>query len=581
MGTTDDGVRPVPCSPVVNAGSNALIPAGTTTDITGGARILQTTVDMGAYETAQTPNAITTTGSNPTTCTGTDGSITISGLTTGVSYTINYTKNGTPQTAVTLTANAGGSVTVTGLSSSTYTAITATLLACISNTAGPVTLPDPSAPAAPVLSSNSPICAGTTLTLNAANVTGGSFNWSGPNTFSSTSQNPTITSATTAATGTYTATVTVANCTSASATIPVTVNPIPAAPVLSTNSPICSGGNLTLNAANVTGGTFTWTARNSFTSGVQSNTINGATTAATGTYVATVSVNNCTSPSASILATVNLTPVITTTSSTDPTTCGGTNGTITLNGLTAAATYTTNFSFNTTAQTPQTLTANASGAVIITGLSAGSYTNISVTRNNCTSNTIAGPIVLNPPATPVIGTTSSAGPLTCGGTSGTITLNGLNNNTTYTVTYLKNGTPQTGTFTTNATGTLVITGLTLGSYTTVGVTLNNCKLSNGRGPFTLNDPAIPAAPVAGSNTPVCQGTNLNLTATGQTGALYTWTGPNTFNSTTQNPTVANMQSVNTGTYSVTQTVAGCVSTGRHYCRGHEHGSCPTGRDHRQ
>ena len=557
-GTADDGVRQVPCSPVVNAGSNAAIPSGTIIDITGAARIQQTTVDMGAYETVLPTITITASSTNPTTCTGTNGSITISGLTTGTAYTINYTKNGSAQTPVVLTATAG-TVTITGLTAGSYTALSATFLSCVSGTlAGPIILTDPTAPSAPTLSSNAPICSGTTLTLNAVNVTGGTFAWSGPNTFSSGSQNPTIPAATTAATGSYTATVTVANCTSLPATIPVTVNAIPLLPVLSTNSPVCSGGNLTVSAANVTGGTFAWTGPNSFISGVQSNTINGATTAATGTYIATVTVNNCTSPGASIAAVVNLTPVITTTSSTDPTTCGGTNGTITLNGLTGSTAYTVNFSYNTAAQTPQSLTSNGSGSIVITGLSAGSYTNISVTRNSCTSNSITGPITLNPPATPVIGTTSSTNPTTCGGTSGTITLNGLNNNTGYTVTYLKNGTPQTGTFTSSGTGTLIITGLTLGSYTTVGVTLNNCNSST-VGPFTLTDPAIPSAPVAGSNTPVCQGANLNLTATGQAGAIYAWTGPNTFSTASQNPTVANMQSVNAGTYSVTQTVAGCVS----------------------
>lgn len=38
------------CGPVVNMGSNALVPASATTDIAGNARIFNTTVDMGAYE---------------------------------------------------------------------------------------------------------------------------------------------------------------------------------------------------------------------------------------------------------------------------------------------------------------------------------------------------------------------------------------------------------------------------------------------------------------------------------------------------------------------------------------------------
>lgn len=45
-------------SPAINAGDNALIPAGTTTDIEGKSRILNTTVDLGAYEFDNTTTAL-------------------------------------------------------------------------------------------------------------------------------------------------------------------------------------------------------------------------------------------------------------------------------------------------------------------------------------------------------------------------------------------------------------------------------------------------------------------------------------------------------------------------------------------
>ena len=47
--TADDGIRLQNCSPAINAGNNSLI-FGITTDITGAARIQNTTVDLGAYE---------------------------------------------------------------------------------------------------------------------------------------------------------------------------------------------------------------------------------------------------------------------------------------------------------------------------------------------------------------------------------------------------------------------------------------------------------------------------------------------------------------------------------------------------
>jgi hypothetical protein len=48
--TADDGLRLLVGSPAINAGDNSTIPSGVTTDITGAARIQNTTVDMGAYE---------------------------------------------------------------------------------------------------------------------------------------------------------------------------------------------------------------------------------------------------------------------------------------------------------------------------------------------------------------------------------------------------------------------------------------------------------------------------------------------------------------------------------------------------
>ncbi len=44
-----------PCSPAVNAGNNAAIPSGITTDLDGDARIFNDTVDMGAYENSDAP----------------------------------------------------------------------------------------------------------------------------------------------------------------------------------------------------------------------------------------------------------------------------------------------------------------------------------------------------------------------------------------------------------------------------------------------------------------------------------------------------------------------------------------------
>ena len=69
----------------------------------------------------------------------------------------------------------------------------------------------------------------------------------------------------------------------------------------------------------------------------------------------------------------------------------------------------------------------------------------------------------------------------------------------------------------------------------------------------------PSAPVAGNNAPVYQGMTLNLTASSMAGASYNWTGPNSFSSTNQNPSIANATTNASGTYSVTATLGGCTS----------------------
>ncbi len=59
-----------------------------------------------------------------------------------------------------------------------------------------------------------------------------------------------------------------------------------------------------------------------------------------------------------------------------------------------------------------------------------------------------------------------------------------------------------------------------------------------------------------SNSPVCAGNSLNLTSTGGTG--YSWTGPNGFASSAQNPLILHADTLMTGAYTVTVTAAtGC------------------------
>ncbi|TPE42586.1 T9SS type B sorting domain-containing protein [Pontibacter mangrovi] len=74
----------------------------------------------------------------------------------------------------------------------------------------------------------------------------------------------------------------------------LTVNPVPAPPVVSASSPGV-GGNLFLTASGVPGATYSWTGPNGFTSNEQNPTRPGMTAGDAGTYTVTMSVNGCTS----------------------------------------------------------------------------------------------------------------------------------------------------------------------------------------------------------------------------------------------------------------------------------------------
>ncbi|MCQ6957734.1 PKD-like domain-containing protein [Mucilaginibacter aquariorum] len=90
-------------------------------------------------------------------------------------------------------------------------------------------------PAMPVAKSNSPVCVNNTIQLRTATVPNASYQWTGPNGYISTQQNPDITNVTTANNGTYNLFVIVNDCTSPAGSVDVKVNALPvvkAGPIL-------------------------------------------------------------------------------------------------------------------------------------------------------------------------------------------------------------------------------------------------------------------------------------------------------------------------------------------------------------
>ncbi len=85
----------------------------------------------------------------------------------------------------------------------------------------------------------------------------------------------------------------------------------------------------------------------------------------------------------------------------NPTTCGGTQGTITISGLAANTSYSLTYNFGTTAVGPLAITSAITGEIIISGLTAGTYSNINLTANGC-SFPITAPVILQDPNLPVV-----------------------------------------------------------------------------------------------------------------------------------------------------------------------------------
>jgi len=197
----------------------------------------------------------------------------------------------------------------TTIMSGTYN-VTATVNGCTSP-AGSTTVMVNETPATPMAGNNSPVCEGSELSLTASFVPEATYLWTGPNGFTSTEQNPIVSNnATATMSGTYSVTASLSNgCTSDISSTQVTVNAIPSTPVAGSNGPVCEGSALTLNTSYVWNASYSWTGPDGFTSSEQNPVVSyQATPVMSGSYYVTVTVNGCSSPAGSVIATVNATP---------------------------------------------------------------------------------------------------------------------------------------------------------------------------------------------------------------------------------------------------------------------------------
>lgn len=106
----------------------------------------------------------------------------------------------------------------------------------------------------PTIGSNSPVCVNGTLGLNATG--GNTYSWTGPNGFTSATQNPAIPILTTAAGGTYGLTVTAANGCSTFTTTTIVVNTLPTINITPNAATILAGQTASLTASGAS--TYSW-----------------------------------------------------------------------------------------------------------------------------------------------------------------------------------------------------------------------------------------------------------------------------------------------------------------------------------
>ena len=260
--------------------------------------------------------------------------------------------------------------------------------------------------------SNSPICAGTTLNLTSALST--SYLWTGPNSFTSSLRNPSISNATIVATGTYAVTQTNSFGCTALATVSATVNSLPNATASSSTPSVCVGG--TINLASSGGGTYLWNGPSTFTSSQQNPSIPNATTGATGTYIVTVTNNGCTATN-NVVVTVNANPTASPSSNTPV--CAGS----TLNLTSSSATSYLWSGPNTFTSSLQNPSVNP-----VTAAAGGTYT-LRVTNASGCTGTATTAVIINttavptaPTATPSSRTTTGSSTLSASGcVGGTLT----------------------------------------------------------------------------------------------------------------------------------------------------------------
>jgi gliding motility-associated-like protein len=369
------------------------------------------------------------------------------------------------------------------------------------------------------VSSNSTVCAGATVNLTSNAASAVSYSWSGPASYTSAIQNPTINGILpTTGSGNYTATalfITNNFTCNTTAVTNVSVIAIPPLTVTATNSNICIFQSTTLTASGAVN--YTWTPAATLNSSNGTTVI--ANPLATTVYSITgTDASGCLRTNTLSLI-VNSLPTITATSNT---TCLGTGALLTVSGA-LAYTWTPAGSLNTANNATVTATPPISTIYTITGSS-----------NKGCLNTTTASLIVNP--LPLLSTSDHT---ICYGNSTNISVSGANSYT---------WTPPNA-LSATALANVVANPLQTITYTVFGKDLNGCIQS------TLSTVVVNPLPIISilSTSTICKGQSALMTANGA--LTYTWNNVTHSSSLSVNPIVSTIYSV------VGQDANGCINTG--------------------
>ncbi len=380
------------------------------------------------------------------------------------------------------------------------------------------------------VTSNNPVCENDTLFLNAGNSTAATYSWTGPNGFTSNLENPFVPNFTSALNGFYVLEISENGCTN-SDSVNITAQGIPLI-VMGSNAPICELDTLRLTANFIAGATYSWSGPNGFTSAIQNPSINNVTVLNSGDYYLTISNLGCSSTDT---LSIIIDPKPTSIAGSNSPVCEGDPLNLTA-GFVPAASYdwTGPNAFNSNLQNPSLTPAalNMTGNYILT-------TNL----NDCmTSDTIS--VIINPIPTVTITASDSLcetdtlflnANTVAGATYGWTGPNGFNS-------VLQN--PVINSVNASHIGEYILT-----------ITLNGCSNTDTLDFFVKPKPNA----IAGSNSPICEGDDINLTTNAIVGATYSWSGPNGYSSAVQNPTLTPSALNMSGDYYLAIDLNGCLS----------------------